>query len=139
MSEAIVVDASVSVAWVHPAQATPQTASLLSRVENGLRLVVPTLWFLEVTNVLVVLTRRKKLLASESTRAFSLLSALNITAEECGAHVAFGEARRIAEQHRLSIYDAIYLELAHRRGLPFASRDEDLNAAAMRMGVVLAC
>jgi hypothetical protein len=41
VSEAFVVDASIAVAWVHPAQATPQTDSLLESVYEGAPLELP--------------------------------------------------------------------------------------------------
>ena len=59
--QAFVVDASVAVGWVHPAQATPQAAATLDAIAEGAVLEVPALWPLEVANALTVLVRRRKL------------------------------------------------------------------------------
>ena len=61
MRGAFVADASVAVAWVHPGQATPETASMLEATAGGATLEVPAIWPLEVANALTALTRRRKL------------------------------------------------------------------------------
>ena len=65
MTQAFVADASVAVAWVHPAQATPHTAAMLDAIAEGATLEVPALWPLEVANALLVLVRRRKLAEAE--------------------------------------------------------------------------
>ena len=65
MSGAFVVDASMALAWVYPSQATPASQSLLGLVESGTVDVVPPLWFLKVSNGLLV-AQRRKLITAES-------------------------------------------------------------------------
>jgi predicted nucleic acid-binding protein len=135
VSRAWVIDASVGFAWVHPDQATPATDSLLAQIEAGAAVVVPALWFAEMANTLLVLQRRKKLTAAERKAALETLSRLNFTVDEEAGRAAFQKTSELAEKHGLSVYDAIYLEIALRRKLPLASRDNALLAAARRCHV----
>ena len=135
MSQVFVIDASVGFAWLHPAQATPETEKLLEQVGNGAQVVVPSLWFIEIANSLLVLQRRKKLTADERKSALETLGALNLTVDEESAREAFRKVSELAEKHGLTAYDAVYLELALRRKLPLASRDESLRQAAKHCGL----
>ena len=93
-------------------------------------LVVPTLWPFEVANSLLVLLRRKKVLAEERDRALSALARLPFAVDDEGTRLAFERISELAAKHGLSVYDAAYLELALRRKLPLASRDNALCHAA---------
>ena len=137
MSDAFVVDASMAFAWVKPSQASADSDALLARIEQGAMVIVPPLWFLEVANGLLVAQRRKLLTASERTRALDRLSGLALTADDGDPRIAFGRTSALAEEYGLSLYDAAYLEVALRRALPIASRDEALLAAAARAGAKL--
>ena len=130
-----VIDASIGFAWVHPDQATPETDQLLQDVEAGAALVVPALWFAEVANGLLVLQRRKRLTAAERKAALETLAGLNMATDDEAGRAAFGKTSELAEKHGLSIYDAVYLEVALRRKMALASRDEALLAAARRCGI----
>lgn len=130
-----VVDASVGFAWVYQGQATPETDRLLNDVAAGARVVVPTLWYLEMSNVLLIAQRRHRLTAIQRKAALERLTALQFTADEDGTRHAFGKTSELAEKYGLTIYDAIYLELAWRRSLPLATRDEALKTAAKQCGV----
>ena len=135
MSASFIVDASVGFAWVYPGQATPETDRLLDEVAAGATVVVPGLWFLEVSNVLLIAQRRHRLTTMQRKAALQKLTALHFTADEEGARHAFGKTSELAEKYGLTIYDATYLEVALRRSLPLASRDEALRSAARRCGV----
>lgn len=135
MSASFIVDASVGFAWVYEEQATPKTDGLLNQVAAGATVVVPALWFLEMANVLLVAQRRHLLTAIQRKAALEKLTAMQFTIDEEGTRHAFGITSELAEKHRLTIYDATYLELALRRSLPLASRDEALKTAARRCGV----
>lgn len=135
MSEAFVVDASMAFAWVLPSQASPAADALLTRIESGATPVVPSLWFLEVANGLLAAQRRKLLTATERTRALEQLSVLRFTVDDEAGRAAFGRVSALADEQGLSVYDAVYLETALRRGLPLGSRDRALVAAATRRGV----
>jgi predicted nucleic acid-binding protein len=99
--------------------------------------VVPALWPLEVANTLVVGERRKRSTPAQAATWLSLLEAFPITVDaETAAH-AWVETLALARAQDLSAYDAAYLELAMRRGLPLATLDEKLKKAATAVGVGL--
>jgi predicted nucleic acid-binding protein len=129
------VDASVGFAWVYQGQATPETDHLLDEVAAGATVVVPALWFLEVSNVLLIAQRRRRLTAVQRKAALEELAAMQFTVDDEGARNAFGKTSELAEKYGLTIYDATYLELALRRSLPLASRDEALRSAARQCGL----
>ena len=130
MSEGFIADSSVGVSWAIPSQASQATDELLERVAAGVSLVVPALWHFEVANSLLVLFRRRKILAEERDRALRALARLPLTVDDEGARLAFGRISELAADHGLSVCDAVYLELAIRRKLPLASRDRTLCKAA---------
>ena len=129
------MDASVALAWVLPSQASPEAEELLRRTEAGAELVVPSLWFLEVANGLLVAERRKIIMAPDRGLALGRLSALALTIDPDNARSAFGRTSELAVQYGLSVYDAAYLEIAVRRALPLGTRDRALRSAAKRSGV----
>lgn len=137
MSEGFVLDASIAFAWVYPGQATPVSETLLGLVESGAVGVVPPLWFLEVSNGLLVAQRRKLITPAERQQALDGLSALALAVDEPDPRSAFDRTAALAEQQGLSVYDAAYLEVALRRGLPLGSRDRALMAAARQCGVTV--
>ena len=137
MSEGFIADSSVGVAWAVPSQASDATDELLERVAAGTPLVVPALWHFETANSLLVLLRRKRILAAERDRALAALARLPLAVDEDGPRLALGRISELAGEHGLSVYDATYLELAVRRRLPLASRDEALCKAAQGCRVKL--
>jgi predicted nucleic acid-binding protein len=130
MSEGFIADSSVGVAWAVPSQASDATDDLLDEVATGTPLVVPTLWSFEVANSLLVLLRRKKILPAERDRALGALARFPLVVDDEGARLALGGISQLAGEYGLSVYDATYLELAVRRKLPLASRDQALCKAA---------
>lgn len=137
MTNAFVADASVAVAWVHPAQATAETASMLDAIAEGATLEVPSLWPLELANALTVLVRRRKLTDDERKTALRWLAGLRTRIDHEAPGLAFSKLSELADLYELSVYDATYLELAHRRGLAFGCTDGPLRLAAKRAGVQL--
>lgn len=137
MSEGFIADSSVGVAWAVPSQASDATDDLLDNVATGTPLVVPTLWSFEVANSLLVLLRRKRILALERDRALGALAQLPLVVDDEGPRLALGKISELASEHGLSVYDATYLELAVRRKLPLASRDGALCKAAQGCRVKL--
>jgi predicted nucleic acid-binding protein len=137
MIHAFVADASVAVAWVHPAQGSAATAAMLDALADGARLEVPALWTLEVANALTVLARRRKLTGEERQTALGWLRGLPLAIDHEGSALAFTRLAEIADAYGLSIYDATYLELAQRRQLPLACLDGAFRIAAGRAGVAL--
>jgi len=127
-----VADASIGVAWVHPAQATPQTEALLQAVYDGAVVEAPALWPLEIANALLVLIRRKKLSADERQRSLIALQGLSVELDYEMSSLAFAKLSTLAVEHRLTVYDAAYLELALRKKLPLGCKDGPLREAAKR-------
>jgi len=137
VTHAFVADASVAIGWVHPAQSTPDTVAMLDAIAEGATLEVPALWPLEVANALTVLARRAKLTEDERQTALGWLRQLRLHVDHEMAAVAFSRLSELASVHRLSVYDAAYLELAHRRRLMLGCKDGPLRAAAKKCGVAL--
>jgi predicted nucleic acid-binding protein len=135
LSASFIVDASVGFAWVYHGQATAETDQWLKAVAAGATVIVPALWFLEMANVLLMAQRRHRLTAMQRKAAMEQLTALQLKVDEEGTQNAFGKTSDLAETHGLTIYDATYLELALRRSLPLASRDEALRKAARQCGL----
>lgn len=137
MTQEFVVDASIGIAWVHPARATKQSDALLDAIATGAVVWAPALWPLETANALLVLMRRGKLNEEERLAALTALAQLALRVDhEMAAH-AFGKLSELAERHGLSVYDAAYLELATRKKLPLACKDGPLRGAAKRSRVKL--
>ncbi len=130
-------DASVGVSWAVSSQSSPAGATLLEEIAAGKPFVVPGLWMFEVANALLVLMRRKKIQAEQCARARGALNRLHPAVDDDGPRLAMHRIWEFADEFALSIYDAVYLELAHRKGLPLASRDAALRRAAAKCGVRL--
>jgi len=137
VTKEFVVDASIAIAWVHPAQGTTQSLALLEAVAAGARVRAPALWPLETANALLVLTRRGRLTEEDRVTALAALAQLSVVLDHETAALAFGKLSEIATRHELSVYDAAYLELAMRTKLPLACKDGPLRNAAQRRRVKL--
>jgi len=118
-------------------EATPWTEALLDRLQGGEEALVPAHWPIEVMNGLVMAVRRKRIDLSRVARFASDLAALTIRIQPPLAPVAWDAVVQAAIKHNLTLYDAAYLELAHRTGLPLATLDGDLRKAAAAEGAPL--
>jgi predicted nucleic acid-binding protein len=132
-----IADASVAIGLVHPAHATKETDGMLDAITEGAVVEVPALWPLEVANALSVLARRRKLTDQERQSALGWLRGLPLKLDHEMASLAFTTLSELASVHKLSVYDAAYLELAQRRKLVLGCKDGPLRAAASRCGVSL--
>ena len=132
----IVIDASVALAWCFKDERTEATARLLERVRTDAA-AVPILWRLEIANVLALAERRGRITSAESAELIALLETLEIVVDEETWSRAFTRILDLAREERLTAYDAAYLELAMRLGVPLASKDRDLCDAAERVGVTV--
>ncbi|MEO7086799.1 MAG: type II toxin-antitoxin system VapC family toxin [Gemmatimonadaceae bacterium] len=133
--EAFVIDASMAIAWVHPAQATEESDAWLDHVVAGAELVVPAIWPLEVCNALLVLQRRRKLTAAERASALGAFKSIPVRLDHEASDSAFTTLSGVATKESLSVYDAAYLDVAVRRRLALACKDGPLRSAAARNGV----
>ena len=131
---AFVADASVTAAWFLPSQSNAYTDRLLARLANE-SVSVPCLWPFEFSNVLTALERRKKLSRAQVAGIVERLAPLPLAVDSVAP--ATTRLLELAREFGLSAYDAGYLELALRLGIPLASRDGPLRAAAERAGVLM--
>ncbi|MBC7227691.1 MAG: type II toxin-antitoxin system VapC family toxin [Thermoflexales bacterium] len=134
MSVSFVLDASVALAWCFEDEESAEAVEVLERLKRE-RAIVPALWFLEVGNALLSAERHGHLTPTESAYFLELLRRLPLQAEEIPPARILGEILSLARVHRLSTYDACYLDLAMRLGLPIATLDEGLRRAAEECGV----
>ncbi len=130
----LVLDCSVAVAWCFEDEASPETDAILERVRDEGALV-PALWHLELGNVLVQAERRERLSAADTTTRLELIADLPIATDDETPTRALREILTLARAEGLTTYDAAYLELAMRKGLPLATKDRTLRDAAKRAGV----
>ena len=131
---AFVVDNSITVAWSVSSQADRYSRLVLERARRE-DVHAPHVWPLEFLNSLRMLERRARLLAHQIDGIVARISRMQIRVETVQAdkRVLIDISRRFD----LSIYDASYLELAQRRGLPLATRDAVLQHAARAAGATL--
>lgn len=132
----LILDSSVTLGWVYGDEATPVIREIEAQViENGAW--VPSIWRLEVANVLEMGVRKRRHNATFRNSMLADLALLPISIDSETDRQAWGPTLHLAERHRLTLYDAAYLELAQRRGLPLATLDKDLCAAAAKEKIVL--
>ena len=136
MSAAFVIDCSVAMTWLFADEATPQSAKLLDRLAAETALV-PGWWFLEVSNVLALAERKGRITSAQSAEFIAELSKLGIKVDAQSPERAFSHILPLCRTHRLTSYDAMYLDLAVRSGLSLATLDEPLRKAAKKLGVKL--
>ncbi len=130
-----VLDNSVVTGWYIPAQATAYTQSIGQRLETD-RAIVPALWPLEFANLLKTACTRGKLTLDNAREIVLTIAALPI---ELDSGLAPGPRQLLdlAMRYNLSSYDAAYLELAMRHGIPIACQDAKLRDAALQADVAL--
>jgi predicted nucleic acid-binding protein len=132
-----VLACSATLPWVFGDEASPAADALLDRLVQGERAWVPALWHLELGNVLLGAKRRGRIDQAGIEGFLSRLVVYDIAVDDQTMERAWQKTLDLALQHSLSTYDAAYLELALRRGLPLASLDRELIAAARACGVTL--
>lgn len=126
---AFVLDCSIAAAWLFEDEAGPETNHLLTCLKDG-GASVPNLWHLEVGNVLIQAEKRGRITATQIAARLELLASLPITTDTETAPRSFREIMTLARSQKLTSYDAAYLELAIRQGVPLATRDKALIRAA---------
>ena len=130
-----VVDCSVAARWLLPDEATPYTDAVFDLLKEQ-DAIVPALFLSEFSNVFLKLSRQRKLSSTLAVSAVQKFSALGL---EVDRNTPDPERLfTLAAQYGLSAYDATYLELALRRGLPLACWDGGLKTAAEKAGLFLA-
>jgi len=135
--ERFVLDNSIVMAWCFEDESNALADAVLEQLQTKLA-IVPAIWPLEVGNVLLVAERRGRLSEADSSRFLTMLSNLPIQSEIETRQRAMSNILFLAREHKLSTYDASYLDLAMREGVPLASLDKGLRRAAAQCQVPLA-
>ena len=128
------LDGSITLAWFFEDEADAYAESVEDALASAAA-VVPALWPLEVANGLLMAERRKRTTEAKVTQFVALVTSLPISIDDETAARAWQDSLHLARAHTLTVYDAAYLELALRRGLPLATLDERLKKAAAAVGV----
>ncbi len=135
-TNAFVLDGSVTMVWGFADENDSYAAAILDQMPD-LQAYVPNLWPLEVANALLVGERRNRTTPADTTHFLAILGTFPITVDDETVNRAWVETMHLARAHNLSSYDASYLELAMRLGLPLATLDGKLKTAAKALGVLL--
>lgn len=131
-----ILDTSVAMAWCFEDETNPYADAVLdSLIDNAA--LAPSIWPLEVGNVLLVAERRNRISQSDSMRFLELLSSLPIKIESFSEQRMFEAILNLARKQKISSYDASYLDLAMQTGLKLATLDQSLRKAAGLCGVAL--
>jgi predicted nucleic acid-binding protein len=129
-----VLDASATAGWLFDDEKTVAGDALLASLRES-SAMVPTVWPLEIANLLVGGERRNRITSEHVELQLAALRALPIRVDPETSDRAWAEALAIARAYRLTAFNAAYLELAQRLGLPLATRDAALADAARAAGV----
>jgi len=132
-----VLDNSVAMRWVLPNTNVADNLYAHQALDalSAETATVPSLWALEVANVLAKAEQKGVLTEARSQAFLGLLGRLNIIEDKATATHALSETLGLARRYKLSAYDASYLELAMRNACPLATLDAELAKAAMSAGV----
>ncbi len=133
---AVVVDSSIALTWCFKDEATPETDTLFERVRDD-GAIVPGLWYLELSNVLLQAEKRGRIGTSDVAARLGLISELPISVDHETTARAWRDILQIARIDGLTTYDATYLELARRLGLPLLTKDKELARAARRSRIAV--
>jgi len=126
-----VIDASVAGSWLLPDENHPEAITALDRLKDDEAFVPTLLWF-EIRNLLLASERRQRITPVQTAAALSVLQGLPL---EVDSEPDSGTTLQLARDHRLTVYDAAYLELAVRWHLPLLTFDEQLATAAKQLAI----
>lgn len=132
----LILDSSATLAWIYGDETTEAIRQVFDAIaDNGA--LVPVLWRLEVANSLTMAVRKRRIDPDFRRAALADLALLDITTDPQTDSYAWTDTLNLADQFRLTLYDAAYLELARRRILPLATLDQELRTAATTIGVTV--
>ena len=135
-----VLDCSVAISWCLPDENNGYADTTLTLLQSNISTVeaiVPGIWSLEVANTLLTSERRQRMTPAQVQIAVSAIESLAIVVDQVTAETALHATLALGRDYNLAAYDAAYLELAIRRGLPMATNDTRLARAARECGVFL--
>lgn len=134
------LDCSIAISWCLPDESNgyaDRTLALLQSNIGAVEAVVPGIWSLEVANTLLVSQRRQRMTAIQVKTAVDNIKSIAIVVDQLTSEAALFATLELGRDYNLAAYDAAYLELAIRRGLPMATSDNRLIEAAKDCGVFL--
>ena len=130
-----VLDASVALSLIFEDEFSPYSDAVAEILKRG-QAVVPVIWPLEIANAILTAVRRGRIPETDAPLLIGSMGRLRITIDRGIAPEFLAQTTlTVGLAHRLSAYDAGYLELAMRRGLPLATQDQKLIQAAADTGV----
>ena len=129
-----VLDCSVAVSWCFDDEKHDDTDALLTTIRDH-GAWVPSLWHLEVINVLVQGCKRGRLSGDHADTFLNLLGQLNIYTDTDTHNHCFTDIYNLSKTHGITSYDSAYLELAQRRNIPIATKDKELNKVAQAINI----
>jgi len=130
----IVLDASIVLAWHFEDENSDLADAIAERCLDD-QVVVPRHWHAEVANGLLSGERRKRTGPDRIAQFLKRLDLIELSSDDIDGGEVFDRILPLARAHKLTIYDAFYLELAERRGLPLATIDTALAAAGRSVGI----
>jgi predicted nucleic acid-binding protein len=130
----LVLDASLTLSWYFEDERTPTIDAVLDQVVAS-GAIVPSLWRIEVANGFQMAIRRNRIDRDFRDGAIRHLGLLPIMVDPETDTYVWTAMLRLADRFGLTVYDAVYLELAQRRSLPLASLDKELRTAGQALGV----
>jgi predicted nucleic acid-binding protein len=132
----IVIDASVTIPWIIQEQSTSTIDALFQDGYRGLlALWVPSLWLTECGNVLNEMVKKKRLTLKQAQEAFTTLRYCRLQIDGVHSVAVQSQILQVAQDGRLSFYDATYIELARRKSYMLATLDSAMRRAAQAAGV----
>lgn len=133
----VVLDASVALGAFLPDE-NHQGAVAVFAAASGLEFHVPEIWKVEIGNAFLMAVRRERIPASMLELVLESLGKLAVQTDPHTGRLAWSQTMALAQKHRLTLYDAAYLELAVRREAALATLDARLGSAALKEGLELA-
>ncbi len=130
----LVLDCSITAAWLFEDEASPYAEAVLDGLAASHEAIAPCIWPLEVSNLLLIGERRRRITAAQSTAFWETLKAMPIAVDDRAPMTSSGAIIALSRELGLSAYDAAYLELAVRNAALIATLDDKLAAAAHASG-----
>jgi predicted nucleic acid-binding protein len=131
-----VLDVSLTMGWLFEDEASDAGWQLLDRAVRA-GVAVPSIWTYEVANVLFVAERRGRVTPAQSSAFLNRLGALRIDVEASPPSHLLTVVLPLSRSTGLAVYDAAYVDLAQRLGLPLATKDRRMAEAAASLGIAL--
>ena len=136
MSRAV-ADASFCAAWVLPNEASSRAEHFLGSVLSGdINFIIPVLWYYEMGNLLRSAVLRGRMKKADASTALHLLAEVPVADCDSPTQESMADTADLAFKHKLSFYDASYLELASRLQIELHSEDVNMNRVAKKLGLL---